>query len=64
MYVYKTKNKLKAYYVIFLMKSCASIYIALNVEYTSALSIVIALLPKWYLIASTTRSASIISTPV
>lgn len=35
----------------FLIKT-ASVYIASSVERTSALSIVTALLPKWYLIAS------------
>jgi len=50
--------------VIPLIKNHASVYIVLNVERTSALSIVIVLVLKWYLIASTTRSASITSTLV
>lgn len=50
--------------VIPLIKNHASVYIILNLERTSALSIVIALVLKWYLIASTTRSASITSTLV
>lgn len=50
--------------VIPLIKNHASVYIIPNIERTFALSIVIALVLKWYLIASTTRSASITSTLV
>lgn len=50
--------------VVPLIKNHALVYIMLNVKRTSALSIVIALVLKWYLIASTTQSASITSTLV